>query len=133
MIGPKYLFTLLQTVHLNLNESHLLHVRGFVYHSILESISPIITPPKKNESDIRIDFTDEEKQNQEYLINCLSLFLDVINNDIFGDIGKEKEDEFRYKVGIKELNSTKSYEIVEKLSSIIPFLPNQASIYILLL
>lgn len=54
MIGPKYLYKVLQTVILNLNEGHLLHVRGYTLYSILEAIAPIITPPKKDDNDIRV-------------------------------------------------------------------------------
>lgn len=50
-------------------------------------------------------------------------------DEIFGKISKEKDDDFKYKVNVKEVSGNKSYDTMKLLSQTIPFLPNQASIY----
>ena len=94
LLGPKYFKYLLVELKTALQRGYQLHVLGFSVHTILVRLSPGLGV---------LDY-------------CLSSFVDVLMDDIFGETGEEKDAE-GYITKMKELKSSKSLDSFEILAA----------------
>ena len=99
LVGPSYLGFILKELRGALQRGYQLHVLSFTVHSLLVNSIDACRPDD-------LDY-------------CLSELTSVIMDDIFGITGQEKDAE-EYKSGMKEVNSSKSYDTMELLARATP-------------
>ncbi|KAG4303589.1 hypothetical protein PCK1_000107 [Pneumocystis canis] len=97
LLGPQYLFSILIQLKNTLKRGYQLHVLGFTVHTLLYRLQNIV-----------IGSID----------NCTNIIAEILIDDIFGDVGIEKNSE-EYITSMKEVKTNKSYDSFEILSSII--------------
>ncbi|KAJ3375731.1 U3 snoRNP protein [Allomyces arbusculus] len=94
VLGAKYLFFLIKELRSALLRGYQLHVLGFTVHAVLNSLE--LSP--------------------EHLDVCIDDLCQIVSDDIFGDVGQEKDAE-AYIKSMKELKSTKSHETLEIMAT----------------
>ncbi|GBB97092.1 hypothetical protein RclHR1_02910020 [Rhizophagus clarus] len=99
-LGPLYFSFIVKELRSALTRGYQLHILGFTLHTLLANLVPNL-----------------QVGDLDY---CLQLITDIIINDIFGEVGEEKDAE-EITGKIKEMKSTKSFGTVELLAKIIEF------------
>ncbi|CAI2171430.1 13286_t:CDS:10 [Funneliformis geosporum] len=99
-LGPLYFSFIVKELQGALTRGYQLHVLGYTLHSLLVNLSP----------NLQVGALDY----------CLQPITDIIINDIFGEVGKEKDAE-EITGKIKEMKSTKSFGTFELLAKVIEF------------
>ncbi|ORX41456.1 hypothetical protein BCR36DRAFT_339402 [Piromyces finnis] len=98
LLGPAYFSFIVTELQTTLLRGYQLHVLGYTIHSLLYSLVPTLEPGN-------ID-------------DCMEPLIDILINDIFGEVGDEREiEELRGKM--REIKGTKSFDSFELLSKII--------------
>jgi len=98
LLGPAYFSFIVTELQTTLLRGYQLHVLGYTIHSLLYSLVPTLEPG---------DIDD-----------CMEPLVDILINDIFGEVGDEREiEELRGKM--REIKGTKSFDSFELLSKVI--------------
>jgi len=98
LLGPHYFSFVITELQTTLLRGYQLHVLGYTIHSLLYSLVPTLEPG---------DIDD-----------CMEPLVDILINDIFGEVGDEREiEELRGKM--REIKGTKSFDSFELLSKVI--------------
>jgi U3 small nucleolar RNA-associated protein 20 len=98
LLGPQYFSFIVTELQTTLLRGYQLHVLGYTIHSLLYSLVPTLNPG---------DIDD-----------CMEPLVDILINDIFGEVGDEREiEELRGKM--REIKGTKSFDSFELLSKVI--------------
>ncbi|EMR11842.1 hypothetical protein PNEG_00264 [Pneumocystis murina B123] len=98
LLGPRYLLPVLIELKNTLKHGYQLHVLGFTVHTLLCRL--------------------QENAPIGSINNCTDIVAEILVNDIFGNVGTEKNSE-EYISSMKEVKTNKSYDSFEILSSII--------------
>ncbi|RIA94698.1 hypothetical protein C1645_709313 [Glomus cerebriforme] len=99
-LGPLYFSFIVKELRSALTRGYQLHILGFTIHTLLANLVP----------NLQVGALDY----------CLQPITDIIINDIFGEVGEEKDAE-EITGKIKEMKSTKSFGTFELLAKIIEF------------
>jgi U3 small nucleolar RNA-associated protein 20 len=95
VLGPSCLQYILNELRTSLARGYQLHVLSYTVHSILKSMEPVLSAGE-------LDF-------------CLHSLVSIVMDDIFGMVGREKENE-DYVSQMKEVKSSKSLDTMEMLA-----------------
>ncbi|OUM64553.1 hypothetical protein PIROE2DRAFT_66197 [Piromyces sp. E2] len=98
LLGPAYFSFIVTELQTTLLRGYQLHVLGYTIHSLLYSLVPTLEPG---------DIDD-----------CMEPLVDILINDIFGEVGDEREIE-ELKGKMREIKGTKSFDSFELLSKVI--------------
>ncbi|EEB05376.2 U3 snoRNP protein Utp20 [Schizosaccharomyces japonicus yFS275] len=99
-LGPSYFSFILKELKGSLQRGYQLHVLGYTVHSLLLSVEPYFPYGS-------LDY-------------CLPMLADIFVNEIFGEVGLEKDAE-DYRSNVKEIKGNKSYDSYEAITRLVSF------------
>jgi U3 small nucleolar RNA-associated protein 20 len=140
-LGPDYLPTFLHQLCAALKEGYQLHVRLFTLHAMLRTLAEHYAPPTDAPSypisqpdptgpPIAEPLADGEAKPEIVrppLDSCIKEMLDLLLEDLFGELGAAKESEADVKSAtIREAKGQKALDCLELLGRLILFRPTYA-------
>ncbi|CAK8990159.1 Small subunit processome component 20 homolog (Down-regulated in metastasis protein) [Durusdinium trenchii] len=139
-LGPQYFAKVVETVCDVLKAGYMLHIRGYSLNALLKGTESMHVQHLKEERLERKQLVPGAKEEREMspemllqvetcggaLDGLLDKFVEVIEEELFGELANQKRADSGYHSRVKRLlesRSNKSFEMLQSLSGMVAFLP----------